>query len=529
MDWQAIMSNPKFINLYGQYVGSQDPETWWNALDQNQKEAFNLAYGPEQQPTYNGQPVLNQNTETIANPNDGFERVMVGGGISSASVLYNPATGEVRAVEGDPTSQMISRGANIQAMAKDAYNKGVAQPVYDAQKDMETMDNIVNAQEGDIDGAILNQYTAAKERLSNAQRAALSNVSNPSTTDMVMNNPAPYTTPVLTGLEQMEQPFIPNVLPVETQATGINTQITPNMVNKPNVPNVDFADPTMVPPVQGPVLIDTTQPNNETTTGVLGGTTGSAAGGPSVRSIMSSSGPKTSNRRGSMMPDMLIDRNEALIRIGGRMYGGALKGDGISAATDEYGKIQDANRATAMEKYKTDQATKLAMAKAAAKGGKSDDITKALNDTNMQMDSYQRALQAIADSRAAGGNLTGVGGMFKSFLDNFTGDEDGARRLILSKVKVDDALLRVAHTKGAISNAEMKLFLSPAPKNWQDEKIWESWLLERVDALEKVQARLRNGQEVPDDMKGPNVAATRASMASEPDAEGFTIKETTQK
>ena len=120
--------------------------------------------------------------------------------------------------------------------------------------------------------------------------------------------------------------------------------------------------------------------------------------------------------------------------------------------------------------------------------------------------------------------------MFKSFLDNFTGDEDAARRLILSKVKVDDALLRVAHTKGAISNAEMKLFLSPAPKNWQDEKIWESWLLERVDALENIQARLTTGQQVPDDMKVPNVAATRASMASEPDAEGFdTIKETTQK
>ena len=157
------------------------------------------------------------------------------------------------------------------------------------------------------------------------------------------------------------------------------------------------------------------------------------------------------------------------------------------------------------------------MAKAASKGKKgADDTIKAINDTNMQMDSYQRALQAIADSRAAGGNLTGVGGMFKSFLDNFTGDEDGARRLILKKVKVDDALLRVAHTKGAISNAEMKLFLSPAPKDWQDEKIWESWLLERVDALEKVQARLRTGQEVPDDMKGPNVAATRASLLLSP-------------
>ena len=514
MDWQAIMSNPKFVSQYGMYV-TGDPEAFWNRLPEEQKIFLNDQFGSGPAP----EPVLNQN-QSVANPNDGFERVMVGGGISSASVLYNPATGEVRAVEGDPTSQMISQGANIQAMAKDAYNKNVAQPVYEAQKDMETMNNIVNAQEGDVDGAILNQYTAAKDRLSNAQRAALSQVSNPSTTDMVMNNPAPYTTPVLTGLEQMEQPFIPNVPPVETQATGINTQITPNIVNKPNVPNVDFADPTMVPPVQGPVLIDTTQPNNETSTGVLETTSG-----PSVRSIMSSSGPKTSNRRGSDMPNMLIDRNEALIRIGGRMYGGALKGDGISAATDEYGKIQDANRKTAMEKYKTDQATKLAMAKAAAKGGKSDDITKALNDTSMQMDSYQRALQAIADSRAAGGNLTGVGGMFKSFLDNFTGDEDGARRLILSKVKVDDALLRVAHTKGAISNAEMKLFLSPAPKNWQDEKIWESWLLERVDALEKVQARLRTGQEVPDDMKGPNVAATRASMASGSDDGQYIVEQ----
>ena len=175
-------------------------------------------------------------------------------------------------------------------------------------------------------------------------------------------------------------------------------------VNAPaNVPDVDYSDPTLVPMMKAgegslsaaestanPVLIDTTKPNNETSTGVLETTEG-----PSVRSIMSSSGPKTSNRRGSDMPNMLIDRNEALIRIGGRMYGGALKGDGISAATDEYGKIQDANRKTAMEKYKTDQATKLAMAKAAAKGGKSDDITKALNDTNMQMDSYQRALQAI--------------------------------------------------------------------------------------------------------------------------------------
>ena len=527
MDWQAIMSNPRFVDQYGALV-TGDPEQFWNSLPQDQKNFLNEEFGPalNQQPTQT-EPVLNEqpsngvgvleggfdaygvpigtNMETD-DPNQGFERVMVGGGTSSASVMYNPETGEVKAVEGDPTSQMIARGANIQAMAKDAYNKGVAQPVYEAQKDMETMDNIVNATDGDVDGAILNQYTAAKDRLSNAQRAALSQVSNPSTPDMVMTNPAPYTTPVLTGLEQMEQPFIPNVPPVETQATGINTQITPNMVNKPNVPNVDFADPTMVPPVQGPVLIDTSKPNNDTSTGVLETTSG-----PSVRSIMSSSGPKTSNMRGSAMPSMLVDRNEALIRIGGRMYGGALQGDGISAATDEYGKIQDANRKTAMEKYKQDQAQKLAMAKAASKGKTSDDINKAINDTNMQMDSYQRALNAIYESRASGGNLTGIGGMAKALVDNFTGDEDAARRLLLKKVKVDDALLRVANTKGAISNAEMKLFLSPAPKDWQDEKVWESWIIQRMEALQNVQARLRNGQEVPEDMKGPNPAEIRAS------------------
>ena len=229
MDWQAIMSNPRFIDQYGAYVTGGDPEQFWNNLPEEQKIFLNEQFGPalNQQPTQT-EPVLNEqpsngvgvleggfdaygvpigtNMETD-DPLEGFERVIVGSGTSAASVMYNPETGEVKAVEGDPTSQMISQGANIQAMAKDAYNKTVAQPVYEAQKDMDTMENIVNAQEGDVDGAILSQYTAAKDRLSNAQRAALSQVSNPSAPDMVLNNPAPYTTPVLTGLEQMEQPL----------------------------------------------------------------------------------------------------------------------------------------------------------------------------------------------------------------------------------------------------------------------------------------------------------------------------------
>lgn len=462
--WEIIKNNPQFQYAIGPQV-TGDPNQWWNKLPQDMKDSFINLYGDP------SAPVLNQQTQNEVGP------ALTGYEDYSVSDYINEATGENAANRVSQEDYNVDMTTGV--LGTDNFN--TRSDANFANMDPETLQQLADA-------------------------------GNPTAQAMLRAN--------------VRQPYAGPVLLPE-----IN-------VNAPaNVPDVDYSDPTLVPMMKAgegslsaaestanPVLIDTTKPNNETSTGVL-----ETTDGPSVRSIMSSSGPKTSNRRGSDMPNMLIDRNEALIRIGGRMYGGALQGDGISAATDEYGKIQDANRATAMEKYKTDQATKLAMAKAAAKGGKSDDITKAINDTNMQMDSYQRALQAIADSRAAGGNLTGVGGMFKSFLDNFTGDEDGARRLILSKVKVDDALLRVAHTKGAISNAEMKLFLSPAPKNWQDEKIWESWLLERVDALEKVQARLNTGQQVPDDMKGPNVAATRASMASEPDTDGFTIVETTKK
>ena len=136
--------------------------------------------------------------------------------------------------------------------------------------------------------------------------------------------------------------------------------------------------------------------------------------------------------------------------------------------------------------------------KGKGKGGKgSKKERELLTATNAAMSNYQDALTAIRDSRAAGGNLTGIGGIAKSLVDNFTGDEDAARRLILQRVKVDDALLRVAETKGAISNAEMKLFLAPAPTNLQDEAIWEQWILDRMEALQRVQQRLSQGGTVP--------------------------------
>ena len=55
----------------------------------------------------------------------------------------------------------------------------------------------------------------------------------------------------------------------------------------------------------------------------------------------------SSNARGSMMPFAKINRNEALMRIGGAMIGGSDQGfaGAARAATQEFGNIQDANRA----------------------------------------------------------------------------------------------------------------------------------------------------------------------------------------
>jgi len=210
----------------------------------------------------------------------------------------------------------------------------------------------------------------------------------------------------------------------------------------------------------------------------------------------------SSNARGSMMPFAKINRNEALMRIGGAMVGGSSQGfsGAMQAATDEFGNIQDANRQAETAAFNKAETTRIAEERIAALKAKGsskdkDKTSQTLNDVSTQLNSFQSGLDAIAQSKAEGGNLTGVGGIFKSFIDNYTGSPDAARRLLLSRLKVDDALLRVAETKGAISNKEMDLFLQPAPKNFQDEQIWVDWINERMVALRNVQNRL-NGNVV---------------------------------
>ena len=51
---------------------------------------------------------------------------------------------------------------------------------------------------------------------------------------------------------------------------------------------------------------------------------------------------------------------------------------------------------------------------------------------------------------------------------------------------------RVAQTKGAISNAEMTLFASSAPSDYDDESVWIAWLDRKIQMQEIFMNRILN-------------------------------------
>ena len=190
-----------------------------------------------------------------------------------------------------------------------------------------------------------------------------------------------------------------------------------------------------------------------------------------------------------------IGLSEMLIRIGGAgQANGHLGGNRqIADATGMYGNIMDYNRGQALAKYKTDATT----AKANAKQIRADqDYLGNIDQSLGDMD------KALAGLKSVDGNIfTGVTGLWDgtvgSFLDSMTGDPKATTRLLLQKLKVDDTLLRIAQTKGAISNKEMDLFMSPAPKvGFDNEEIWKTWINERKVALQRIKSRLTGNMQV---------------------------------
>ena len=195
-----------------------------------------------------------------------------------------------------------------------------------------------------------------------------------------------------------------------------------------------------------------------------------------------------------------IDLNEMLIRIGGAGLANSQLGGNrqIADATAMYGNIMDYNRGQALAKYKVDMAN----AKKTAKQARADQDY--LGTIDQSLGDMDRALAGISS-----GGVTGLfDGTIKAWWDSLRGNPEAKTRLLLQKLKVDDTLLRIAQTKGAISNKEMDLFMSPAPSVGLDqENIWAEWINERKVALQRIKARLTGNMQVV-----PNQQASQSQM-----------------
>jgi hypothetical protein len=145
---------------------------------------------------------------------------------------------------------------------------------------------------------------------------------------------------------------------------------------------------------------------------------------------------------------------------------------------------------------------------------------------------YDKAL-TIVDEQAKAGNASVLGvntgisnaalqGAVPGLAGFFGGDQVAANKF-LQQLKVAETLANTALTKGAISNAEMSLFMSPIPSLTDDrEKVWKPWLAERRPVIEKIKQYYEqqvsgapnqpSGQAQAPTMSAPSQGASKSSL-----------------
>ena len=206
------------------------------------------------------------------------------------------------------------------------------------------------------------------------------------------------------------------------------------------------------------------------------------------------SGTATGNKRdatGLSVPRQKIDMSEMLMRVGGAISGSAADGAlaSINSGTNTYGAIQDENRAMEMQQYEADQKayeaerdreSRLEIAKLNGTRMSAAMAKDAAKQTETYMQNEQRigTLDTLIDDlTAAGDNISGpLDGTIFSLWDRARGNPEANLRLRMEDVRVNAALTKVEQTKGAISDREMSLFLSPMPKMTDGEGVWIDWM-----------------------------------------------------
>lgn len=218
----------------------------------------------------------------------------------------------------------------------------------------------------------------------------------------------------------------------------------------------------------------------------------------------------TGNRRMSTrVPNQQIDMGtEGFTRIGGAMMGAASQGGlpALAAGTQMYGNIMDYNREGKMAEYEQQmlraneeaerQRLALQMKQDAAK--KSDVQQADVINAQNQIENMETMLEALE-----GGGLTGLmDGTATRWMDRlgisdwWTGSDEGSKReyirKLLQEFKVDQTLTKTANTKGAISNQEMNLFMSPFPSiSLDNEEVWIATIQQRLNIARKILASVQ--------------------------------------
>jgi len=257
-----------------------------------------------------------------------------------------------------------------------------------------------------------------------------------------------------------------------------------------NRPASNYVGPYPMGSTQAPIL-----DQSQSSAGVLSGNP-ALTYNSTPASSSGLNGQVSQNRRDmsalSMVPaPTQIGLNEMLIRMGAAGLGASAEGglQALGAIGDTYGQIQDANRATGLAAYKA-QMEALKDGTSAKQKQENMERVGQIDATLYDMD------RALGYLERDGMNLTGFfDSTFGAAWDNIVGNPEASARLLLKKLRVDDTLLRVAQTKGAISNKEMDLFMSPAPSDTQDEQVWIDWIKERQIALRDIRRRLATGEQ----------------------------------
>lgn len=219
----------------------------------------------------------------------------------------------------------------------------------------------------------------------------------------------------------------------------------------------------------------------------------------------------TGNRRMSVrMPQMPNNQihmgSEGLMRIGGAGLSANNQGAlaTLGAMANQYGNIQDYNRAAKMEEYNqqvlraNEEAERrrlaLKMQQDAAKAAKDKEDPEARGEVRAGIAKLQQAKAMLTGKD----NLTGLdwATFVSRTIGKVRGDPEEAQRLFLKELRLDSIMTRVSQTKGAISNAEMTLFGSQAPSFNDQESVWINWIDRQIQMSEILLARLSSGERV---------------------------------